>query len=44
MLYSRDDPIGNKQSLSQKCAQQDATQFAGPEYRQFFVGKFRRHF
>ena len=41
MLYSRDDPIGHKQSLFQKCPQQDATQFAGTEYRQFFVGKFR---
>ena len=43
MLYSRDDPIGHKQSLLQICPQQDATQFAGTEYRQFFVGKFRRH-
>ena len=43
MFYSRDDPIGLKQSLLQICPQQDATQLAGTEYRQFFVGKFRRH-
>jgi hypothetical protein len=37
MLYGRNDLIGRKQSLLQIGAQQDTSQFAGTEYRQFFV-------
>jgi hypothetical protein len=37
VLYGRNDPIGQKQSLLQICAQQDATQFSGTDYREFFV-------
>src|SRR3954470_19186531 len=43
MLYGGDDAVGHKQALPEICPQQDATQFAGTEHRQFFVGKFRRH-
>ena len=40
MLYSRDDPIGHKQSLLQICPQQDATQFAGTKTASFLSESF----